>query len=75
MTTRTIDCEVKAADEPWTKLTLTNGDKIALRTICTGVRRQLDDKGDPANSPDGKPMYLVDWQHVFVVTPKVQLDA
>lgn len=56
-------------------VTLINGNKIKLRTICTGVRRKLDLTGEPAFAPDGKPEYEVDWSHIMAVQPKVNLDA
>ena len=73
--TRTLNVEIKSADEPWSLVTLTNGDKIKLRMICTGVRRVLDDKGEPAFAQDGKPEYQIDFQNVLAIQPKVTLDA
>lgn len=67
--------EIKSADEPWSVVTLINGDKLKLRTICTGVRRKLDEKGDPLCSPNGLPEYEIDMQQIVSVQPKVNLDA
>ena len=73
--TRKLDCEIKSADEPWSIITLTNGDKIKSRLICSGVRMVMDDNGDQAKAADGKPMYEADWQQIMAIQQKVVLDA
>lgn len=73
--TRKLDCEIKSADEPWTVITLINGDKIKSRMVCTGVRAVMDDAGEQIRAVDGKPMYEADWQQVMAVQVKVILDA
>jgi hypothetical protein len=73
--TRKLDCEIKSADEPWTVITLTNGDKIKSRMVCTGIRAVMADDGEQAKGPDGKPAYEVDWQQIMAVQVKVVLNA
>ena len=71
---RTRTVEIKKLDEPWCTITLTDGNTIRSRMIVTGVRAVLDDKGDQAMLPDGKPMYQVDMQQVLSIETR-QLDA
>ena len=71
---RTRTVEIKKLDEPWSIITLADGNTLRSRMIVTGVRAVLDDKGDQSIAPDGKPMYQVDMQQVMAIETR-QLDA
>lgn len=62
---QSIPVEIISTEEPWTSVTLKDGTTIKARVVIVGVRRVLDERGEPANNPDGSPAYGIQHSIIF----------